>query len=236
METTELWNKTLKAATALPVVKVNRIEFIQKELAPYCTSEQIALAISDSPTKVLTKSQLNKIANGCINWHTTLVCSASALSGLPGGWFLAAAIPADIAQFYAHIFALTQKLLYLYGWPDLQDEKGKLNDDTANILTLFVGAMMGSREAVQAINAITKALAEQVVKRLPRVALTRYGFYNVAKQVGKWIGIRLTKDSFAKGAGKVIPLIGAPISAALTYWTFKPMASKLKKQLDNNLE
>ena len=41
---------------------------------------------------------------------------------------------------------------------------------------------------------------------------------------------------FAKGAGKVIPLIGAPISAALTYWTFKPMASKLKKQLDNNLE
>ena len=67
METTELWNKTLKAATALPVVKVNRIEFIQKELAPYCTSEQIALAISDSPTKVLTKSQLNKIANGCIN-------------------------------------------------------------------------------------------------------------------------------------------------------------------------
>ena len=50
METTELWNKTLKAATALPVVKVNRIEFIQKELAPYCTSEQIALAISDSPT------------------------------------------------------------------------------------------------------------------------------------------------------------------------------------------
>ena len=96
--------------------------------------------------------------------------------------------------------------------------------------------MMGSREAVQAINAITKALAEQVVKRLPRVALTRYGFYNVAKQVGKWIGIRLTKDSFEKGAGKGIPLIGGPISAAFTYWTFKPMSSKLKKQLDNNLE
>lgn len=95
---------------------------------------------------------------------------------------------------------------------------------------------MGSREAVQAINTITKALAEQAVKRLPRVALARYGFYNVAKQVGKWIGIRLTKDSFAKGAGKVIPLIGAPISATLTYWTFKPMASKLKKQLDSNLE
>ncbi|WP_300698641.1 hypothetical protein [uncultured Phocaeicola sp.] len=48
----------------------------------------------------------------------------------------------------------------------MQDEKGKLNDETANILTLFVGVMMESHEAVQAINAITKALAEQVVKRL----------------------------------------------------------------------
>ena len=236
METAELWNKTLKAAIVLPIVKVDRTEFIQKELSPYCTSEQIAQAINDSPTKVLTRSQLNKIANGCINYHTTLVCSASALSGLPGGWFLAAAIPADIAQFYAHIFALIQKLLYLYGWADLQDEKGKLNDETANTLTLFVGIMMGSREAVQAINTIIKALAEQAVKRLPRVALAQYGFYNIAKQVGKWIGIKLTRDYFAKGAGKVIPLIGAPISAALTYWTFKPMARKLKKQLDSNLE
>ena len=98
METAELWNKTLKAAIALPIVKVDRTEFIQKELSPYCTSEQIAQAINDSPTKVLTRSQLNKIANGCISYHTTLVCSASALSGLPGGWFSAVTIPADIAQ------------------------------------------------------------------------------------------------------------------------------------------
>lgn len=236
METTDLWKKTLNASLQLPFVKVERIAFLKKELQPYCTEEQIQLALNDSPIKVLDKKTINKIANGCISYHTTIVCATSAISGLPGGWFLAAAIPADIAQFYGHILALTQKLLYLYGWPDLQDENNGLTDETLSVLTLFVGVMMGSHQAVQGINQLAKALSEQVVKRLPKMPLARYAFFNISKQVAKWIGIKLTRETFAKGAGKVIPLIGAPVSAALTYWTFKPMATKLKRQLDSNLE
>lgn len=236
MEATELWNKTLHAAIKLPFVGIDRNEFLTKELRLYCTPEQIELALGDSPVKVLSKRQIDRIANGCISYHATIVCATSALSGLPGGWFMAATVPADIAQFYGHVLALIQKLLYLYGWADLQDEKGKLSDETANTMTLFVGVMMGSREAVQGVNALAKAVAEQAVKRIPRIALTRYGFYNMAKQVGRWIGIKLTKETFAKGVGKAIPLVGAPVSAALTYWTFKPMAVRLKRQLDNNLK
>ena len=71
--------------------------------------------------------------------------------------------------------------------------------------------------------------------RLPRQTLTKYAIYNISKQVAKWIGIKLTKDTFARGVSKVIPLIGAPISAGLTYWTFKPMANRLKKSLDEQL-
>lgn len=141
---------------------------------------------------------------------------------------MAATIPADIAQFYGNILALTQKLLYLYEWPDLQDEDNGLIDETLSALTLFVGVMIGSHEAVEGVNLLTKAFAEQVVKRLPKMALTQYAFYNIiSKQVAKWIGLRLTRETFAKGAGRVTPLIGAPISAAITFWTFKPMADKL---------
>lgn len=233
METTGLWKKILNASLQLPFVKVERIAFLKKELQPYCTEKQIQSAIDDSPLKVLDKKTINKIANGCIKYHTTIVCATSALSGLPGGWFLAATIPGDIAQFYGHVLALTQKLLYLYGWPDLQDENNELSDETLSVLTLFVGVMMGSHEAVQGVNQLAKALAEQVVKRLPQMALTKYTFYNIAKQVAKWIGMKLTRETFAKGVGKLIPLIGAPVSAAITYWTFKPMAEKLKKQLDS---
>ena len=67
---------------------------------------------------------------------------------------------------------------------------------------------------------ISKAFAEQVAIRLPRQTLTRYAIYNTSKQVAKWIGIKLTKDTFARGVSKVIPLIGVPISTGLTYWTF----------------
>ena len=71
---------------------------------------------------------------------------------------------------------------------------------------------------------------------MPKQALTKHAIYNISKQVAKWIGIKLTKDSFSKGISKVIPLIGAPISASLTYWTFKPMANKLKRYLDLELK
>ena len=202
----ELWNKALNGAMALPFVKVDRKSFLRKELAVYCTSGQLNTAITESPVKVLTKVQINKIANGCIKYHLTLVCSASALTGLPGGWFMAAAIPADVAQFYGHVFALA------------------------------TGVMMGSQIAVGAVNNLAKVFAEQVAVRLPKQALTKYAIYNIAKQVAKWIGIKLTKDAFAKGVAKVVPLIGAPISAGVTYWAFKPMANKLRKHLDEQLQ
>lgn len=231
----ELWNKAMNGAMALPFVRIDREAFLYKELSIYCTPEQINKGIQESPVTVLTKAQLSKIANGCIKYHLNLVCAASGLAGLPGGWFMAAAIPADIAQFYGHVFALTQKLLYLYGWPDLSDDNGKLDDDAAQILTLFVGLMMTSHAATETIKNLTKAFAGQIAVRLPKQALTKYAIYNVAKQVAKWIGIKLTKDAFAKGVAKIVPLIGAPISAGVTYWTFKPMANKLKKHLDEQL-
>lgn len=232
----ELWDKAMNMALTIPVVKVNREEFLKKELSPFCTPEQIQVAISETPIKVLTVEQIYRIANGCINYHLTLVCSASALAGLPGGWFMAGTIPADIAQFYGHVFALTQKMLYVYGWPDLQNENGKLTDEASQILTLFTGVMMGSKVASKALEHLANDFAQQVAIRLPKYALTKYAIYNISKDVAKWIGIRLTKDSFSKGLSKVIPLIGAPFSAGLTYWTFKPMAKKLKKYLDDELK
>ena len=54
-----------------------------------------------------------------------------------------------------------------------------------------------------------------------------------AVKIAQWIGINMTKEGFAKGVGKVIPLVGAPISATITYYTFRPMARRLKKHLDD---
>ncbi|MBR4263997.1 MAG: hypothetical protein IKQ48_05425 [Paludibacteraceae bacterium] len=232
----QLWNQTLAAAMKLPMVAVNRKEFLTKELSIFCSPEQVETAIASKPSDVLTKEQIGKIANGVIKYHLTVVTATSSLAGIPGGWFIAGTIPADLAQFYGHVLSMAQKLMYLYGFPDFQESNGKLSDEALQILTLAIGVMSGATAAANAFKQVLNMLAENVVKQLPKQALTKSGIYVAAKAVAKWLGISLTKRSFAQGVGKFIPLVGAPISGALTYWTFRPMAYKLKRYLDSNYE
>ena len=83
----------------------------------------------------------------------------------------------------------------------------------------------------EAIQELAKNFAKEIVKRLPKYALTKTVIYPIVKQVAKWIGIKLTKDTFAKGLGKAIPIVGGVVSGGLTYVTFKPGAKKLKNKL-----
>ena len=91
--------------------------------------------------------------------------------------------------------------------------------------------MLGASEASKAISELSKRLSMEASKRLPQVALTKYGIYNLAKQVAKWIGVRLTKTTFARGVSKVIPVLGGFISGGITAVPMKRMSYKLKDHL-----
>ena len=140
-------------------------------------------------------------------------------------------VPVDITQFFWHIIVLSQKLSYLYGWSDFLDEEGRMDEETGLKITFFVGAMMGCQLAVDAITEVAKRVALQAAKRLPRVALTKFAFYNMAKQVAKWLGVSLTKQSFAKSVAKVVPILGGLLSGAITLVMVKTMAGRLKSHL-----
>ena len=230
-----IWNKVMGAALSMPGVKVDRDDFLKKELKNYCSPEQLNLAISNRPINGVSKEIIDRIANACINSHTTKVTTISAVAGIPGGFAMAGTIPADMAQYYWHVFVLAQKLAYLYGFPDLRDENGNLTDTASDMLTLFVGVMMGASAANQAIKGLAKEFAKQVVKRLPQKALTKSMYYPIIKQIAKWIGVKLTKDTFAKGLGKVIPILGGVISGGLTLATFRPSAKRLQHKLQEEM-
>ena len=159
-----IWNKVMSAAMAIPGVKVDRELFLRKELRPYCTKEQMEKALVN-PVEVISKNRIEALANACINNHTAKVTAISAAAGIPGGLAMAATIPGDMAQYYWHTFVLAQKLAYLYGIPDLRDEEGNLSETAQDMLTLFVGVMMGAAAANNVIKNLSKAFAEQVVKR-----------------------------------------------------------------------
>ena len=119
----DLWERVLISAMKLPGIAVNRREFLSRELAPYF-DRKVINEILDGHTKmknVLPRKDVQKLAEGCISYHLTKASLISAVAGIPGGFAMLATIPADMAQFYGHVLALAQKLLYLYGWPDLRN-------------------------------------------------------------------------------------------------------------------
>lgn len=229
-----VWNKVMSSALAIPGVQVDRETFLRSELRQYCSKDELEKAISN-PVDVLSEDRIDNLANSCINNHLLKVTSLSVVAGIPGGLAMAATIPADMAHYYWHTFVLAQKLAYLYGIPDLRDENGNLTETSQDMLTLFVGVMMGAAAANNAIKNVSKAFAIQVVKRLPQKALTKTVYYPIIKQVAKWIGIKLTKDTFAKGVGKTIPILGGVISGGLTAATFRPSAKRLQKKLKEQM-
>ena len=72
---------------------------------------------------------------------------------------------------------------------------------------------------------------QQASKKLASKALTKGMIYPIVKKVSKAIGVKMTKEIFAKGVSKVIPIVGGVVSGGITYVTYKPMAYKLKRYL-----
>ena len=231
----DLWNKILAKAMQTPGVKVNRNEFLRKSFNSHYTEEQISQFLEQGTVGNVPINILDELAGDCIAHHTRISTATSFVCGIPGGFAMLGTIPSDLIQYYFHVFVLSQKLAYLYGYPNLCDEDGNFVEGATDILTVFVGLMGG----VTAANIVVQEIAEQVqktlLKRMPRYALTRTFLYPLVKQVAKWIGINLTKQSFARGVSKVVPLIGGLVSAILTYITFRPQARKMKQQLRDQM-
>ena len=226
-----VWNKILTTVLKMPGVKVDRISFLRKELRPYCNQSRLQLIGNVRPYTVVSEQVVDKLARQCVRRHTTLATATSAVAGLPGGLAMAATLPADLTQYFYHVFVLSQKLAYLYGYPDFCEDDGELSDMANDLLTIFMGVMMGAPVAEKGITELSKAMAGSAVTRLPRVALTKAAIFPIVNQVAKLIGAQLSKDSFAKGVGRFIPLAGGLFSGGLTLLTFRKGASRLRRQL-----
>lgn len=236
-----IWNKILATVMKMPSVRVDRVGFLRKELRPYCNQSRLQMIAGVRPYTVVSEQVIDKLARQCIRKHTTLATATSTIAGLPGGLTMMAALPADLVQYFYHVFVLSQKLAYLYGYPDffaeLEGEDGDSVDDGelsemgTDLLTIFIGVMMGAPVAEKGIDELSKAVAESAVSRLPRMALTKTAIFSVARQIAKMIGTRLSKDSFAKGVGRFIPIAGGLFSGGLTLLTFRRGANRLRRQL-----
>lgn len=227
------WNTVLGGLSKLPGARVNREAYLRAELASHVPPTVLEEAIRTRPGQAgVPLKVIDKLALGAIKYHRALATAKSAAVGIPGGPLVIATVPTDVAQYFYHSVIVSQKLAYLYGWPQLfQDGESDVDDETKLTITLFIGAMMGVQGANQALSKLATALAKQVVKRLPRAALTQYALYQIAKQVAKWIGLRLTKKKFAEMLGRSIPFVGGAIAGMLTWVAFGWGGKRLQSHL-----
>jgi hypothetical protein len=229
------FSAVLLAAAKLPGVRINRETYLRSALARHCSEDDIRRAVEESPAAAgITVEVLDKVANDSIRYETAKVSALSAAAGIPGILALPATVPADVAQYFGHMVRIAQKLAYLYSWPDLfSDEGDDVDDATMGVLTLFFGVMFGTQTANAAVGKVAGMMAEQVAKKLPQKALTKGVIYPIVKKVAAYLGVQMTKQSFAKSVSKAIPVVGAVISGGLTLATFLPMAKRLKKHLSS---
>ena len=141
----------------VPGICIKREEFLRGEFMKDFPQETIDDAIEFNPAHAgITTKEIEKYADEVIKYERNCVSEISTALSIPGGFAMVATIPADIAQYYGYILRVTQKLLYLYGFPEIDvTEKGKKFDtETLNILTLCLGVMYGVAGADNALKAV----------------------------------------------------------------------------------
>lgn len=220
-------------ALKVPGIKINREEFLKKELENNCTTEEIYKAITTTPIQANISSEtIEKIAKSVIQYERLCVSGISTALSLPGGIAMAATLPTDIAQFYGYMLRAAQKLLYLYGFPEIDINDSQILDSaTMNTLIICMGVMYGVAGANSALKSMAKALSIGVEKKLINTALTKGTIYPIVKSISKWFNIRMTKEIFAGFFKKSIPVLGGVIGGGITYATFKPCCERLMKTL-----
>jgi hypothetical protein len=217
------WNILIETIMKIPGALIDREYFLINEFGEYCESEQMMEdLIKGGPFGCgIDDKYINSVIKKIINHHTSLVTIISSISsGIPS----IASLPLDIGSFYYHAMILSQKLAYIYGFPEFDREK---DARLVEVITLFIAVMSGLNITREGLKFIIKLLTGPAIKTLPYAPIVQ----SVYKEINHSLSFRLTKQSLSRTAGKFIPIIGIIIGGGITILLFLPMAKRLNRYL-----
>lgn len=223
----------MQRAASLKVVKIDRGVFLRTEIKKRFPEIDADLAVETTPAEAgIAPEDLDCMALDAIDLETTKCAGLSFLAGIPGGLAMVGTVPADLAQCFAHVMRIEQKLAYIYGWQSFLNEDDEVDDETVMKLVVLMGVMMQVGGAASAVTTFAANTARQGIQRtVQNKALTKTLWYTPMKRVLHKIGVDITKKSFSKAASTVVPVIGGAISGGITYAAYKSGAEDLRRYL-----
>ena len=224
----------LKKVLRLRSVQIDREQFLRSELKKRWVSDaDIERAIAtDVITAGINPEILDDIAKSAITFETRKSSALSAAAGLPGALGMVATVPADVTQYYVHAFRIMQKLAYVYGWTAFFDQAEEVSDEVLAQFATFFGVMLGVAGAANGVRTfIAQMAAPAIQKNVAKKALTKTAWYPVMKKTLRLVGVKITRDSVGRAAGKAVPVVGGVISGSMTYVALKSQSKRLQATL-----
>lgn len=218
----QIFFNVFESALKVPGIKVDRDKFLKKQFVGEDNIDEI-LRLGPKKAKISSK-RIKELAQGIANYHTTLAAGASFAAGLPGGWWLAATVPADISQYYGNCLIGAQKIAYLYGFPDIED----CSDMSKNVILMALLVIMIGEGGANLGKQVLSRHAGKIAERILAGGGTKTFFYKFINEAAKKLGYnQLTKRGATEVLKKSIPIIGGFINGGITLVSSKLAFKKL---------
>ena len=222
-----------------PGIRITRSEFLKRELMKKYSEEVVEKAIETTPAKAgISVEEIKPIADNVIAFERNCVTSLSTALSSPGGMAMAATLPAEVIQYYGYLLRAAQKLMYLYGFPeiDIKEKEQTFDSETLNILILCLGVMSGVTGANVAIRAMAKGFGKGLSKKIMSTALTKGTLYPLMKKIANMFSVNLSKKMLSAASKNIMPpIVSGIVGGGITYVSFKPCCDKLKESLQDTL-
>ena len=225
----------LTAALGMPGVRIDREEFLRKELSGYCPQRVVKEAIRYNPARAgVSRSQIDQISKKVIETESLKVTAVSLAASIPSSLAAPAvvgAVTADIIWYFAHILRVIQKLAYLYGFPEFEFSENGVDPETRDTIMVFLGVMFEVQGASSALRKLADSFARHLARQMVERVIAKKVIYPVVSRVAERIGIRIGKQLFADSIASSIPFAGGFLSGGLTLATFRPCCFRLRRVL-----
>ena len=229
--------KVFTYALKVPMVKINRREFLLKNFSKGESHNTIKEILASSPAQAgITKLRLRKVAEESIKYERSWVTAKSAATGLGGSTpvTIAGAVIADLGNNLAHEMRIIQKLAYIYGWPDIFNIDKDMDEESKNIILLFLGVMICVDGASEMLLKVSRYFGKNISKKILQKAISKTAWYPLLKKICALVFVKLTKKALANAVEKGIPLVAVVLSGAMTYNAFSKEANNLRVFLETN--